>query len=191
MKERPILMCGEMVRATLEGRKTHTRRAMTNKYHDIAVALDVLDDAETLKWAATFCPYGQPGDRLWVKETFHEYAYGDPREPDGIKRNQVVYKADEEDWDVKWRPSIFMPRWASRILLEITDIRVERLQDISEDGAIAEGVTPDPIVYGDCCYTDAFIRIIKSLNDKRPGCSWDDNPWIWVIEFKKVGGAYD
>jgi hypothetical protein len=166
MKERPILFSGEMVRAILDGRKTQTRRvikkvdqncdglklmgkndyAMTwNKNPEIEKYL--IPKGGLLEIAHIHCHFGQPGDRLWVRETWRPI-----RHLQRTEETYIRFKADngllpvnhklEMDMDVpiKWRPSIFMPRWASRILLEVVSVRVERVRDISEDDAIAEGV---------------------------------------------------
>jgi len=131
--ERPILFSGPMIRAILAGRKTQTRRVAK-----LTGAGRVKEAGSHRNWhladpdAVKACPYGTPGDRLWVRETFCDT---------GCQR--AVYRADTavENWKYRiWRPSIYMPRWASRITLEITDVRLERLQDISEADAAAEGV---------------------------------------------------
>ncbi len=149
------------------------------------------------------CPYGQPGDRLWVRETFAivprtAYARSDGvqqtlRPEDPYDHDAAIYR---EGWTrsrggFRWRPSIHMPRWASRLTLEITGVRVERLQDISEADAIAEGVTA--VSSGgvtlfattgvNCSAKDAYAALWESING--PG-SWDANPWVWAIEFRRV-----
>jgi len=137
------------------------------------------------------CPYGQPGEALWVKETFahHVQAIGAKSDEDG----PFVYAADGEAatqyrLSDKWKPSIFMPRWASRILLEITAVRVERLQDISEADAIAEGwmrrpyISDDPQVHIDAA-RDWYRDLWETING--PG-SWDLNPFCWVIIFRRI-----
>lgn len=199
MKEHPILFSGEMVRALLAGKKTQTRRVVKAckdrntgcdlAPHEIAGEINH-GDYENSK-------YGKPGDRLWVRETF-----GIPDAPLERKEKALVaYKATDFpaiDFG-RWRPSIFMPRWASRITLEITGVRVERLQDISEADALAEGVkVGDPSVHQ--LKTDpgkhqkymrgtaktavvAYKSLWESING--PG-SWAANPWVWVIEFKRV-----
>lgn len=166
MKERPILFNGEMVRAILAGQKTQTRRIPSKTQQD-----------------ALFCPYGHPGDRLWVKETF---AYAQ----DGT----VVYRASMvgSPWDaitrraITWHPSIHMPRWASRITLEITDVHVERVQDIHEEDAIAEGIDPRKLSYlsGERAVTK-FSVLWNSIY-AADGLGWDVNPWVWVVTFKRV-----
>ena len=138
MKERPIIFSGEMVRAILDGRKTQTRRAVKLNHSGRVQRAGKnwhLDDPD----AVMACPYGQPGDRLWVRETFRS------RRVDGLP-GDVMYRADHPEektvpgsYGRSWKPSIHMPRWASRILLEVTAVRVERLQEISEGDAQAEG----------------------------------------------------
>lgn len=172
MTERPILFSGEMVRAILEGRKTQTRRVMKPQ-----------PDTEFPCVYDRECLYGIPGDRLWVREAFSIYDH-----PEGPV---CFYKADHpQDEYLKWRPSIHMPRWVSKILLEITDIRVERLKDISEEDAKAEGVVIGveefKVTGTDRPYKLAYSLLWDLINAKR-GFGWDVNPWVWVIEFKRVG----
>ena len=188
MKERPILFSGPMVRAILEGRKTQTRRVIKPQptsdhglvFEGIAPGkFGAVSDGEIT------CPYGTIGDRLWVKETHH---VRDAGYVDGTGRD-IVYKADDEDFPYGWTPSIHMPRWASRINLEITGIRVERLQDISEEDAKAEGVgvhggwNADETEYG-VNARGPFSRLWDSINAKRH--PWASNPWVWVIEFRRA-----
>lgn len=199
MKERPILFSGEMVRAILDGRKTQTRRVIKPQPgNDICgiYAEETADfsgqtgrwilNAKTLTgkyWAKGFikCPYGQPGDRLWVRETF-AYAPGSLPE-----ENRIWYKSDDElrrDELAVWRPSIHMPRRASRINIEITNTGVERVQDITVENAISEGVD----VYVGWHAEHAmkkFITLWNSINLDR-GYGWDSDPWVWVIEFRKI-----
>jgi hypothetical protein len=178
MKERGILFSGPMVRAILEGRKTMTRRVVKPQPVDIHGSAFM----KTIK-----CPYGKPGDRIWVRETFRREDLGE----------KVWYRADWNEKDAKelfidqsggWKPSIFMPRWASRITLEITNVRVERLQGISQDDAKVEGA--DGIDWGHGRdyggppdYIGGFKRLWESING--PG-SWTANPWVWVVEFRRV-----
>jgi hypothetical protein len=190
MKERPILFNDEMVRAILDGRKTQTRRVAKVETCDtrplggghVFITPTGCYSPRTPEHHVSYCPYGQPGDRLWVRETF--------RVIDGQTQPRIAidYRADPEDkWcrigdflgdGKKWRPSIHMPRWASRILLEITNVRVERVQEISVADAKAEGV----------CGLSAraeFLMLWDSINAKR-GFGWDANPWVWVIEFRRT-----
>lgn len=185
MKERPILFNAPMVRAILSGQKTQTRRGakpvkhpdLGNLYYPGALVLE----REPQHVIERACPYGQPGDRLRVRET-HSYA-PDHDEPAGCAR--VLYAADGERYG-KLHPSIHMPRWASRILLEIVSVRVERLQDISEADAEAEGIdflrrVPD----ADETLTakELYECLWESINGAG---SWNANPWVWAIEFKRI-----
>jgi len=192
-KELPIPFKGEMVRATLDGSKTQTRRVIK---HQRDMEFDINDPTYGPYWlsyateadgedAKVRCPYGDPGDRLWVRETWavqHEY---DAAAPSEIGANaRWHYGATEDLGGLRKRPSIFLPRRGSRILLEITAVRVERLQSISGPDCWAEGIAHadwDPERYGSVveCYRDLW----ESLNG--PG-SWDANPWVWVVEFRKV-----
>lgn len=136
------------------------------------------------------CRHGQPGDRLWVRETW-QHLHNEGQKADEFEQWQqnsidCFYLADESSPNNKpmsgrWRPSIHMPRWASRITLEITDVRVERLQDISNEDAVAEGIgTPCDMRYA---ALDAFKPLWESINGHD---SWEANPWVWVIEFKRI-----
>jgi hypothetical protein len=194
MKERPILFSGPMVRAILEGRKTQTRRVVNliggpNNRGDEYINKGVLIHPLAGPYR---CPYGKAGDRLWVRETFSAYA------PQGQTGNwktgenvTYVYRADDADADVaRWYPCIFLPRHASRITLEITEVRVERLQEISEADAGDEGagirLSDYPQWDGDPdCYRKLFRVGWDGLNAKR-GYSWESNPWVWVVEFKRL-----
>jgi hypothetical protein len=195
MKERPILFSAPMVRALLDGRKTQTRR--------IAKPGTVVPIPPGLIGEVVLpCPYGQPGDRLWVRET-HAFIWPEDYPPERLQDHEIQYRADtdgkcfagewpEEERDneerPKWKPSIFMPRWASRILLEITDVRVERLQDISEEDARAEGVEISDEWTG--CADDLSGSHVKSyqfLWESINGTgSWDANPFVWVISFRGI-----
>lgn len=230
MKERPILFSGPMVRAILEGRKTQTRRVITDRREWVRDALPAVQ--RITKSTADFwnmavgeyrqiehcghkmdcghigcirCPFGQPGDRLWVRES---WCHNSP--PSGF-----LYKADGElvileDGDgfaecnkdgttrSPWKSPRFMPRKASRITLEITAVRVERLQDINAEDAIAEGIrrishgregyyyhheNMDPSGQNYCHADDAFRHLWQSINGPE---SWAANPFVWVVEFKRV-----
>lgn len=201
MKERPILFSAAMVRALLAGQKTQTRRPVkiTHRTPGLAACLTPPVGAPRLRVAAELCPYGQPGDRLWVREAWRERAIG---EAGHLERGGYAYRATEnvDGLAERWRPSIHMPRAASRITLEITDVRVERLQDISEADARAEGATyhdgrgighsgwrhDHGAVHADA--RSAYGRLWNDING--PG-SWDVNPWVWVVEFRRLasGGA--
>jgi len=187
-KERPIIFSGPMVRAILEGRKTQTRRVVKpqpddtrDKYASAALieCLRFWQDEKLHK-----CPHGQPGDRLWVRET---YNYTDDS-------TGTIYRASVECvHGPRWKSPMFMPRKASRLTLEIVNVRVDRLQDISEDDLKAEGVTPDMVDSGGQDmggrwinvpdYYHPYAQLWESIHG--PG-SWAANPWVWVIEFRKV-----
>lgn len=202
MKERGMIFNGEMVRAILDGRKTQTRRIMAPQPAD-DIEHGIFPNPEVIGWkssrrhkhgstTAHFCHYGKPGDRIWVRETWNKYG--------GL----LTYRADH-DWiddmrkeavcTAKWVPSIHMPRWASRILLEITDVRVERLNAISQEDAQAEGMEltgwrptySDPDSGGEVMTPyDNFAELWSSIYGEE---SWNANPWVWVISFKRVEGG--
>lgn len=197
MKERPILFSAPMVRAILSGTKTQTRRAVkltANGHVKEPGGHRRWHPADPDAWLA--CPYSQPGDRLWVRETFR-------RDLDRLhSRKLIEYAADDEvrdagpsaafDFpDIGWRPSIHMPRWASRITLEITGVRVERLQDLSEADAQAEGcslecMTPTGDDSGSAIYgPGGYLALWESINGAG---SWAVNPWVWVVDFKRIEG---
>jgi hypothetical protein len=186
MSERPILFSAEMVRAILDGRKTQTRRNI--KYtteHRGPINPAYLEAHKDHPGWKDICPYGQPGDLLWVRETWTQYPIELNPEP-----CDAWYKATSNGPPppFKWRPSIHMPRWASRITLRITDIRVERLQDISEDDARAEGCPYSAEWAGRFVDRDETAKTwFKSLWNKinGPG-AWDENPWVWAISFERV-----
>lgn len=189
MAERPIIFSGPMVRAILDGRKTQTRRVVKPQPPDSVAGLYCDGNSE---WFSTAfydvrrrCPFGRTGDRLWVRETLAEY--------DG----RWFYDADQSPVECvppyshsgTCCPSIHMPRWASRITLEITGIRVEQVQAVSEEDARAEGVIPAPhemADYSSPCRAE-YRELWDSLNAKR-GYGWDVNPLVFVIEFKRVVG---
>ncbi|MDF3933510.1 hypothetical protein [Pseudomonas citronellolis] len=264
MKERPILFSGPMVRAILEGRKTVTRRAVKDQPRGLAdigsfgPGQPFIRRPEPTKRNLA-CPYGRPGDRLWVRETWedvHPAQVADGRYsqlgragipgppavtyrtiyraegpyPQVYQIDQPPYRALEpdpsssRDWPADngwtgWTPSIHMPRWASRILLEITAVRVERLQDISEEQAVAEGCFFTDYgrrcghggkgwqEVGDCPAPEAhhpqnngWMWDKTTSSDQclgsarwafgnlweKTGGDWDANPWVWVVEFKRV-----
>ncbi len=194
-KERPILFNSEMVRAILDGRKIQTRRVIKPQprlplvktyggYWRNDYSVELLDQADaSQKWN---CPYGKIGDRLWVRETFRPYSCG----YDSKTKSPVEYKAAmfNSQSDINWKSSRYMPKWAARIWLEITGIRVERVQDIDAVEAEAEGMRrpkrlcPDR---HDEYILERFQRLWDSINTKR-GFGWDENPWVWVIEFKRI-----
>lgn len=242
MKERPILFSGEMVRAILNGTKTQTRRIFKSKFEHMASCHDrdslpvFFSDAYGCKdcgaghWDDSVkCPYGKPGDRLWVRETWSSHAEEDHLAPRNCNKSIRFYEVEHGKQRGsnprvgKKRPSILMPRWHCRIFLEIASVRVERLQDITEEDAKAEGVSQlfdektkmsrpecnfdswtnylwhgnwgqcgmgnkksDAWQYQYSGYEkarDSFSSLWESING--PG-SWEANPWVWVIEFKRV-----
>lgn len=150
---------------------------------------------EWFQWESTplTCPYGQIDNLLWVRETWavnHNYDEWKPSDLEpGLLSLDLNYAAswvDKPGYLGKIRPSIFMPRWASRLTLKIIDVRVERLQEISEDDAKAEGVSPWHDTIDGIVYKPEFVSLWDSINAKRPGCAWNDNPYVWVIEFRKM-----
>lgn len=216
VKERPILFSGPMVRAILDGRKTQTRRVValgtdfqpsktpgydwtfrgTRRGGRWSGSWQDLRDAEVL----TLCPFGAPGHFLYVRETWRTLRCYDDIKPSDM-RSDLPIEYDSDKATVNWpkrqssplgvtRPSIHMPRWASRILLEIRGVRVEKLQDITEEDARAEGVEVVSVAdvprnaYWTC--RQDFAQLWDALNAER-GYGWDANPWVWVIEFRRVG----
>jgi len=235
--ERPILFSGPMVRAILEGRKTQTRRVLCCRSgpYKGKTPLDVLPMKAPNEWIGLMelypnhgqlfrCRFGVPGDRLWVRETFYHIG----------ETGEVFYRATDDSskgndlrWPGPWQPSIHMPRKLSRITLEITEIRVQRLQEISEEDAKAEGIATlysawelkqiwlrsvDPETMGWKNYlwhghfndgdgnklSDSWPYQYSNYTDARGSYSslwqlinaakypWESNPWVWVIEFKRV-----
>jgi hypothetical protein len=199
-KERGILFSAPMVRALLDGSKTQTRRVAKPRRNP-----SLLDGSWTdnyvlnpgnRDWLMLDNPYGQPGDRLWVRET-HRPIFGQTCGLIGVD-----YQADpREKWErlgdapdclikLKWTPSIHMRREYSRILLEVVSVRVERLQDISDQDAIAEGIGLNALAIGaPLTGTDKTIPygMYRSLWEDINGAgSWDANPWVWVVEFRRI-----
>ncbi len=220
MADRPILFSAPMVRAILAGTKTQTRRAIkplplrvNHGTNEMEVDTEAMTDGRIMKLNR----FGQPGDRLWVRETFYcdhcFYPEGTPpscywdgpnpraaHTPEQLAKERsdmleaMYYRADGEpefeapEGPTPWRPSIHMPRWASRITLEVTGVRVERLQDISEADAIAEGVNVHPDHHGKpraniCSPVQAYRDLWESINGQG---SWAVNPWVWVISFHRL-----
>jgi len=182
MKERPILFSAPMIRAILEGRKTQTRR-IAKEFNEMPNLDGILKRYPNPKG----CRYGKPGDRLWVRETWavqHEYDSFAPSEIGASARWH--YAATEDLGGLRKRPSIFLPRRGSRITLEITNVRVQRLQDISEEDAQAEGAVGalDQSVGNNWCASQAFAALWESINGPD---SWDANPWVWAVTFRKLG----
>lgn len=191
--EKPILFSGKMVREILNGHKTQTRRvikplppAWLTQFGYTIFTPDghisgrgVYDDNIGEKYFR--CPYGKIGGHLWVRETWGML-------PHPKQASQTIYKADNEiDLD-KWKPSIHMPRWASRITLKVTDIRVERLQSITDGDVAKEGVTwgTSIVLHPEISPArKAFKALWNEINAKR-GFSWDVNPWVWVVSFEVI-----
>lgn len=239
MAERPVLFSVSMVRALLAGRKTVTRRLLKpqpapNSPHDggtkwvfdahkgLHIPCGTVGHLTVAEKLGLRCPFGQPGDRLWVRETWRVSSEGN-HYPSNEKSLYVEYRAGavagfgqqrskfrvEEDaglaaraWgkgrSYSWRPSIHMPRWASRLTLEVVSVRVERLHDITEEDAQAEGVERHPEACGWLNYEpspafeevsyhvtarDSFASLWRSINGAE---SWDANPWVWRVEFRRV-----
>lgn len=200
-RERPILFSAPMVRSILDGRKTQTRRVVKGlepgaRYHGLdrdGLHLFVKGCA----YGKTACPHGVPGDRLWVREAWSHTGDGVWTIADA-RRNpcsgRVVYRATDDSLPAgSWWPSIHMPREFSRIALQITDVRVERLNDISQDDALAEGAAPSPDhppcfeipgtgILG-ATPADAFNLLWDNINGPE---SWDANPWVWAVTFQRV-----
>ncbi|HBR6634440.1 TPA: hypothetical protein ACHJAM_000698 [Klebsiella pneumoniae] len=226
MTERGMIFNGEMVRAILDGRKTQTRRIMKIQPEHSGFGLRRVIDSKNgsddgkyfwslsdacglkIRSKSFTCPFGSVGDRIWVREAFRVHSRA-------TEVATLVYKASERNsWTEqtnrvpvsvcnkpatpeKWTPSLHMPRWASRLLLEITDVRVERLNAISEEDARAEGIIdggclncgePEPCgcANPEPDATDAFAYLWQSIYGSD---SWNANPWVWVIEFKRVEGG--
>ena len=205
IREKGLIFNSEMVRAILDGRKTQTRRPIKWKQTRFT-EIGEREDGSKWPWsedaehACDFwhpCPFGAVGDRIWVRETWAS----------GLStKSTLAYRATHKREDledgfydtIKWTPSIHMPRWASRILLEITDVRVERLNAISEEDATAEGVPPAGSLLPDYLGTFltpkgdfatakvAFQRLWESIYGEE---SWKANGWVWVISFKRVEGG--
>ena len=193
MSERPILFSGPMVRAILEGRKTQTRRVAyippnaiipETQIDDLSTWLYWMEEDDEaalyILWAAR-CPYGKAGDHLWVRETWC-YRNGHMI----ASKECIQYKAEGFDpiYDSRWHPSIHMPRWASRLTLRITDVRVQRLQEITEDDAKAEGFREIDTMGCQGYARDFFQETWDKINGKR--APWARNPWVWALTFERV-----
>lgn len=232
-KQLPILFSTQMVQAIMAGRKTMTRRIVKPQPNENGISFmknppldwEQIYKEEWKPWKleteegesiSLKCPYGQPGDILWVRETFAYTQFAFDKSLIGIGEYGIqgseIYKSDEEnsDWDGKWKPSIFMPKDACRTWLEITNVRPERLQDISEEDAISEGIYDGKMHFEELCnipknqiasdskkwfdyfYSKdyrmtkakhSFETLWQSINGEQ---SWDANPWVWVISFKQI-----
>ncbi|WP_151825593.1 hypothetical protein [Acinetobacter ursingii] len=211
MKERPILFNTEMVKSILEGRKTQTRRIL-NCDHPVVTGFvpngiygywkgTAKSDAVIQQYISTFpftikCPFGLVGDRLWVRETFRLFDSDECPHADfpcGCPSwGTPLYRASHDCFDgEKWTPSIHMPRSASRILLEITNLRIERLNDISSDDAKAEGFDysthPSSIEMGYAIGAKTNFRFTwEQIYGQN---AWNKNPWVWVVEFRLIEGG--
>ena len=230
MKDRPIIFSGEMVRAILDGKKTQTRRVV-KFMHETPKLIGQAAEHRNLNavyparekgwvfWQTTragdglaeftkkayatglLCPYGEPGDRLWVKEAWYTSKKYDPLPPAKFPvEAKTIFRylgsRAKPEWAGRTRSARFMPRWASRITLEIVNVRVERLQDVSDDDAKAEGFE----YYGETLFKDygeilaEHTAIYKyasywDLLNARQGFLWKSNPWVWMIEFRVLGPA--
>jgi len=213
MTDRPIIMSTESVKAILDGRKTQTRRVIKPQpyeYKETWVWAFRKEQLATQGFWLDHSPYGQVSQRLWVRETWairncgNRVSLDKGTWPEGFPIDRLEYiatdpapippeLADDSNAPHWWnkRPSLFMPRWASRITLEITGVRVERLQEITEEDAIAEGIDPRAIYVKSKDWEEntwfskeAFHWLWDSLNAKR-GYGWDTNPFVWAISFKK------
>ena len=212
MKDHPILFSAPMVRALLDGSKTQTRRIapvasldinnrdggfVTWRVEFVKAVKGVLAHFSGGKFseeqarriiASEFNPYGQPGDRLWVRETHYIIGEGTQffyKATGGFSQHKEYDEANGNpplQWHGPWKPSIFMPRHASRITLEITGVRVERLQDISRGDAMAEGCPLPNMAQGDDP-RKWYAELWESING--PG-SWDANPWVWCLSFRRI-----
>jgi len=225
MKEGPILFSAPMVRAILEGRKTQTRRIVKPQPDGVWAKNPETGEGEVFKllplpngdpwWnlgginGLPKCPHGSPGSRLWVRESWRAAKWYDDLSPSDLPYQTIIeYGANAPTPDAgKLRPSIFMPRWASRINLELISVMVERLQDISDEDAIAEGIDPGWLIktdnrahnllrstiygrYGERCgdtivasEKHCFAWLWETINGHG---SWEANPLVWRIEFKRV-----
>lgn len=193
--ERPILFSATLVQATLGGRKTQTRRVIKPqppKWEPLSFTKDVWtwrDSADRVRCciSTSDCPYGQPGDRLYVKEALKRCGKWAFYEQDGTAV-QVGNHDSKWEWNRPLLPARFMPRWASRITLEIVSVRVERLQEISEEDATAEGMAALPNSDWYPTWRQTFLHYWDSLNAKR-GYGWNKNPSVWVIEYPAFQSA--
>ncbi|HCI6114421.1 TPA: morphogenetic protein [Klebsiella quasipneumoniae subsp. similipneumoniae] len=202
MTERGMIFNGEMVRTLLDGRKTQTRRPVKFPVHDKNLGCELAGNELAGELSAgnyLNSAFGKPGDRIWVRETWADAGASAPdlklyraNYPEHVPS---IYENVPPAEEIRWTPSIHMPRWASRILLEITDVRVERLNAISQEDAQAEGMEltgwrptySDPDSGGEVMTPyDNFAELWESIYGAE---NWLANPWVWVIEFKRVEGG--
>jgi hypothetical protein len=190
IKERPILFSGPMVRAILDGRKTQTRRIVKGKG-----TWDVVTEERGAPWPGAEndlgdwqdfeCPYGDVGDRLWVREAWAQVVVGN--QIDYLYRADTHTGLEKRDGDQKWKPSIHMPRVACRLMLEITGVRVERLNEISQQDAVCEGAWENNDENPSNAHGISAVRQFEALWESINGLgSWSANPWVWVVKFKRV-----
>lgn len=205
MKARPILFSTPMVLATWEGRKTQTRRLVKPPIPDGCI--NPIHDADWWMWQRwtpelrkygypvskvgdRMCPYGVPGDLLWAREAWRVARIYNKRPPRELQNLRLWYEADGKApyyfQGGRYRHARFMPRWASRLTLRITDVRVQRLQDISADDVIDEGIEPDDS--GDAAFESSVNRVVYAdLWDRINGAgAWDINPWVWALTFEII-----
>ena len=207
MSERPIVMQGASVRAILAGRKTQTRRVVKPReyarlglaLHGIAARIAPDVPAAPIHVEPGVCRYGAPGDRLWVREAFAhlyredcdgcdvpdgrcEHAYVEYRADTGASRPGGWDAAPDDAEAVRWRSPIFMPRWASRLTLEVVGIRVERVAAITEEDAAAEGCSGSPMATP----REQYEALWDEINGGRAGGSWKDDPWVFAVEFRRA-----
>lgn len=225
MKERPMIFNAEMVRAILDGRKTQTRRIVkgvpsSHNFHGWVMSSTSAKDEGKACWAVgkspllnhpirMRCPFGEVGDRIWVRETWADVNHAgcpavayradsevrDLNEEDGDEQDPNLEKYWFANWypdlisgtEGNWTPSIHMPRWASRITLEITGVRVERLASISTGDAQAEGYPAERAENGG--NLDAWLWFRDLWDGIYPEQTFKHNPWVWVIEFKRIEGG--
>ena len=210
MRERPILFSDAMVRAILAGTKTQTRRVIAGargafwdhrsytgtverdgvvRFREGSEGTNVHGSPEVR------CPYGAVGDQLWVREAWRACVEEPEIDLRADQRSLRRPMHGDDEWWARWRarsaggrwqPSIYMPRWASRLTLDVTSVRVQRLLSISEEDARAEGVEPHEYAYcaEDARYRMSFARLWDSINGERAGCAWKANPWVWVVGFE-------
>jgi len=215
VNEKPIPFSAEMVRAILDGRKTQTRRVIKpqpqhgflgnwsyfKSTRSLFATETWMSEADMRRWLPRkHGPYGQSGDHLWVRETWATIPLYDCMKPSQLvpKGTDLFWRADDSQTRYnktspgKWRSPIFMPRWASRITLRVTGVRVERVQEITEDDAKAEGAAMgydgDYSPHQGFNHRGGFMALWDSINAKR-GLSWDANPWVWVVEFERAEGG--
>lgn len=212
MKERPILISGPLIRPTRAGEKTQTRRLVRWAARGRAVVHFVTPSGQrasegfpgAVPWPFVevdgsdrplVCPYGVPGDRLYVRETFAPVDDLRTTDPGTYALGCGAFFAADypsgldhaDGTPLRWRPSIHMPRALSRIDLEVTAVRVERLQAITEEDAKAEGVKPDTMRGQPMTLVDVFAYLWRQINGER--ASWASNPWVWVVDFKLLRGG--